>query len=77
MSIAQEQQIRALEARIQELLTRETIGWVGAALGQALATQLAATPYSRWTTNQKLTLHSVCGDAVTAYDLYVSQLPKE
>lgn len=77
MSIAQEQQIKVLEARIQELLTRETIGWVGAALGQALATALAATPYSHWTFYQKLTLHSVCRDAVTAYNLYVSQLPKD
>ena len=77
MAFTKEQQIEALEARIRELQAREAIGWVGARLGQALATQLAATPYSDWPTNHRQTLHAVCGNAVTSLNFYIEQLPKE
>lgn len=77
MSIAQENRIKTLEAQLQELRTRESISWVGQRLGQALAAQLASTPYRSWQHNHKQTLHAVCGDAAAALHLYIGQLPKE
>ncbi len=76
MSIAQERRIAELEQELAELKQRQTISWVGNRLGEALAIQKAATPYDQWSSSDKQTLHAVCGDALTAYYLYVENLPK-
>ena len=77
MAIAQEMRIKELEKQIADLHAQRAIEWVGARLGEALATQLAATPYARWTDSQKQTLHAVCGNAVVACALYLERLPQE
>lgn len=77
MSIAQERRIEELEKMLSEAQTRQSIAWVGGRLGEALATQLAFTPYEQWREREKLTLHAVCGNATTALELYIQQLPKD
>lgn len=77
MSIGEQLRIKQLKAELETLRNQHTIDWVGQRLGEALAIQLALKPYANWSSNEKQTLHAVCQDATTAYQIYVSLLPKE
>ena len=77
MTIAQEIRIKELERQLADLHAQQTTRWIGVRFGEALATQLAATPYARWTSTQKQTLQAVCGGATAALRLYIDSLPQE
>ena len=70
-------ELERCEKRLQELEASKAISWVGAALGNATAVQLASTPWGKWSQSQKMTLRAVCGDATTALELYKMNLPKD
>lgn len=65
------------ERLLNERITLESIGWVGERLGEALATVLAMKPWSQWNMHEKDVLRKVCHNAVTAYETYLSRLPKD
>ena len=69
-------ELERCEKRLRELENLKAISWVGPALGAALATQLGATPWDKWTQGQKMTLQFVCGGAQTAFELYKAALPE-
>ena len=74
-------ELERAEKRLQELLIKDSIGWVGVKLGEVMATRLACTAYSHWKSEEKNLLRAVCGvdhgGQITAYRLYIDRLPKE
>ncbi len=71
-------ELKKKERLLNERITREATGWVGERLGEALATVLATKPWSQWSMYEKDVLRKVvCRNATTAYEAYLSRLPKD
>jgi len=77
ISIPRLAELERAEKRLIDLEQQKTIAWLGVALGNALAITLANKPYSKWSSNQKMLLHAVAGNATTALALYIDSLPKD
>ncbi len=77
VSVTRFKELEDKEKQLEELQTREAIGWVGVRLGEALATVLVLKPWSRWNLYEKDVLREVCRGSDTAYQTYLSRLPKE
>jgi hypothetical protein len=76
ISIARLNELERKEAQLADLHKQKSCAWVGTAFGNALATIYASRPWDKWTPGEKQLLHAVCGDAVTALELYKSLLPR-
>lgn len=77
ISIERLKDLEDKERQLNERITRESIGWVGERLGEALATVLALKPWRQWNLYEKDVLRKVCHNAETAYQTYLSRLPKD
>ncbi len=77
ISIVRLKDLEDKERQLNERITRESIGWVGERLGESLATVLALKPWSQWSMYEKAVLRKVCNHAETAYQTYLSRLPKD
>ena len=76
ISIIRLLELERKEKELAQMQKLKTIGWVGHNLGEALASIRAATPWEKWSPQDKQLLHAICNTATTAYMLYIENLPK-